>query len=97
MRRLAGGALVPCELQAVKDTEREQKAEDRYEAFLVKAKEMIRKAVEKNDPLTARKLRAFAGTAGVFGMGDKMLRGCINRAIEEGEIRRGFDHTLRLG
>jgi RecA-family ATPase len=97
LRRLAGGALVPCELQAVQDTEREQKAQDRYEAFLVKAKEMIRKAVQKNDPLTARKLRAYGGTAGVFGMGDHMLRGCIKRAIEEGDIIKGFDHTLRLG
>ena len=97
LRRLSGGALVPCELQAVKDTRQEQKAEERYSAFLVKAKEMIRKAVEKSDPLTARKLRAYAGTAGVFAMGDQMLRGCINRAIEEGEITKGFDNTLRLG
>jgi hypothetical protein len=26
-----------------------------------------------------------------------MLRGCINRAIEEGAIIKGFDSTLRLG
>jgi len=63
----------------------------------VKAKEMIGKAVQKSEPLTARKLRGYAGTAGVFGMGEQMLRGCVNRAIEEGAIIRGFDSTLRLG
>ena len=97
LRRLAGGALVPCELKAMKDTRQEQRAADRYAAFLVKAKEMIGKAVQKSEPLTARKLRGYAGTAGVFGMGDQMLRGCINRAIEEGAIIKGFDSTLRLG
>ena len=97
LRRLAGGALVPCELKAMKDTRQEQRAADRYAAFLVKAKEMIGKAVQKSEPLTARKLRGYAGTAGVFGMGEQMLRGCINRAIEEGAIIKGFDSTLRLG
>jgi RecA-family ATPase len=97
LRRLAGGALVPCELKAMKDTRQEQRAADRYAAFLVKAKEMIGKAVQKSEPLTARKLRGYAGTAGVFGMGEQMLRGCVNRAIEEGAIIKGFDGTLRLG
>jgi len=79
----------------MKDTRQEQRAADRYAAFLVKAKEMIGKAVQKSEPLTARKLRGYAGTAGVFGMGDQMLRGCINRAIEGGQLSRAL--TVRYG
>lgn len=96
LRRIAGGALVPTELKPARETKQEQKAEDRYTAFLITAKEMIRKAVENSDPLTARKLRSYAGTSGVFGMGDQSLRGCINRALEEGAVIKGYDGTLRL-
>lgn len=97
LRRLAGGALVPTELKASRETEKEQKAEDRYAGFLIIAKEILARAIAEDRPMTARRLRDFGGTAGKFRMGETTLRGCIARAIDEGDLLRDEDGFLRPG
>ena len=96
LRRLAGGALVPCELKATKDTKQEQKAEERYQAFIVIARDLIKKKQTNGEYLTPRKMRDFAGREGIFGIGEQSLRGCITRALENGELFQRDDGTLRL-
>lgn len=95
LRRIAGGALVPTILEKA-DSKPERKSEERYLSFLVTAKELIRKKEKDGEYLTATKLRGYGGREGIFGIGEVSLRSCINRALEEGELSKREDGTLRL-
>jgi RecA-family ATPase len=87
LKRRPGGALVPTALKSSKQTARERQAEDAYAEVLPKIIEKVRQAAEQGDPLTRRRLREYAGTGGVFGIGDQSLRGLIARAIDEGHVK----------
>lgn len=65
-----------------------QRGEDRYQMTLPKLKSFIQTKAREGRPMTARKLREYAGMEGLFQMGDRSLRGVLSRAIEEGEIRQ---------
>jgi RecA-family ATPase len=95
-RRGQGGVLTLATAPTAPSKKVEQRSDERYESFLVSAKELIRKRNAEGEPLTARKLREFGGTAGLFKMGELTLRGCINKAIRDKEIIKGEDGYLKL-
>ncbi|HET8903657.1 MAG TPA: helicase RepA family protein [Saccharospirillum sp.] len=95
-RRGQGGVLTLTTAPTAPSKKVEQRSDERYEAFLVSAKELIRKRNAAGEPLTARQLRAFGGTAGLFKMGEVTLRGCINKALHDNEIIKSEDGFLKL-
>lgn len=95
LRRVAGGALVPTIVEKA-ESKTDKKAEERYQAFLVIARDLIKKKQEKGEYLTPRKMRDYAGREGVFGIGEQSLRSCVTRALENGELFQREDGTLRL-
>lgn len=86
LERQRGGVLAPAELQSVRRRNLHKRGEDRYRETLPKLKGLIRQNSEKGRKSTRRNLRDYAGTDGIFGIGDKSLRAIIERAIAEGEI-----------
>lgn len=96
MRRGQGGALEWMEepAQPVKAGAAAEKGDERYAAVLPKLQELIRKHDEEGKPLTNRALRDYAGTAGIFGCSDQVLRGIVARAIHEKAI---FEHEHEKG
>lgn len=94
-RRGVGGYMKQIDAP-VKDTKTDDKGEERYLAALPKLKDLIRKADAKGEPLTERALREYAGTGGIFGMGEISLRGVIKRALEESEIYKKEEGGLAL-
>ena len=87
LKRGPGGVLVPTTLVSNRKRRDEQKAEDRYRAVLPKLKGLVRQCEDKGESLTKRRLRDFAGKAGLFGVGDQTLRAIVERAIAEGELK----------
>lgn len=101
LERGPGGVLIPTKLEARRDHDRQRKGDERYRELLPKLQGLIRQHAEQGDPLTRRKLRDYAGVAGMFGVGDQTLRGIVERAIAEGEIKAhpindGKGEELRL-
>lgn len=95
LRRVTGGALVPTIVEKA-DGKPERKSEERYASFLVVAKELIRKKEKEGEYLNVTKLRAYGGQEGIFSMGVGSVKTCIHRALEEGELFKRDDGTLRL-
>lgn len=100
LERLPGGVLVPTELQA-KQTDRRGKGEERYGETLPVLLDLIRRKGIDGTPLTARAVRKYAGSEGIFRMGEQSLRAMLARAIEEGQIvetraEQGSYATLHL-
>jgi putative DNA primase/helicase len=92
MRRAAGGVLEWVEPPAIVSSVNER-AEARYR----KALPMIIEKVKSEQATTRESLKRYAGAEGIFGMGDKSLRACITRAIDEGHISQADDGTLCVG
>ncbi|GGY81990.1 AAA family ATPase [Marinobacter zhanjiangensis] len=95
LRRVTGGALVPTIVEKA-DSKPERKSEERYTSFLLVAKELIRKKAKEGEYLNVTKLRNYGGQEGIFGMGVGSVKTCIHRALEEGELFKRDDGTLRL-
>ncbi|UYG08055.1 AAA family ATPase [Halomonas sp. M4R1S46] len=93
MRRGIGGVLemIPPlqEYSKVAD-----KGEQRFQATLPKLLEFIQKKDSEGRPITRNGLRDYAGTEGLFGVGDQSLRTIVNRAIDEGEVFLRDNGTL---
>ena len=87
MRRGIGGVLKPTDPPAHKPRQAEVRGQERYQESLPKLRELVRQKAEAGEPLTRRSIRQYAGAAGMFGMGDQNLRGMVNRAIEEGQLK----------
>lgn len=97
LRRGAGGALEYAEApKPVPSASQAQKGEERYRETLPKLKDLVRREAEKGRPLSMRRLRDYAGSGGVFGMGRPSLVGIVERAIAESEIVRREDGELHL-
>ena len=86
LRRENGGVLVPVSMPSRREQKLQKKGEERYQEILPKLKGLIEQEQEKGKPLSHRKLRDFAGTSGIFGIGDHALRSIAQRAIAEGDI-----------
>ncbi|QTF91678.1 AAA family ATPase [Halomonas sp. BM-2019] len=86
MRRGIGGVLKWMPTPDKMAGKAEQKGEERYAETLPKLRDLVRRKAEEGSPLTRRELRSYAGTSGMFGMGDQSLRGIMQRALDEGEI-----------
>jgi RecA-family ATPase len=95
LRRISGGALVPTIVEKA-DSKPERKSEERYASFLVIAKDLIRKKEKEGEYLNVTKLRGYGGQEGIFSMGVGSVKTCIARALEEGELFKRDDGTLRL-
>lgn len=95
-RRSEGGVLALTKEPQPMPTKAANKGEERYQAALPKLRELIRKADERGEPLTRKKLNTdYAGSEGIFGMSDKSLRAVVQRALDEGQITLK-DAKLRL-
>lgn len=88
LERGEGGKLIQTEAPApARDSKHQAKADERYREVLEKLKGLIRQMSSSGEHLTKRGLRDYAGAEGMFGVGDQVLRGIVNRAISEGEIK----------
>ena len=86
LERTAGGVLVPADLQESKRARREKRKQHRYDVVLPKLLALVQRKQEQGEPLTRSKLRSYAGTQNVLGVGDQTLRTILQRAIDEGRI-----------
>ncbi|TQE93494.1 MAG: AAA family ATPase [Spiribacter salinus] len=90
LRKLDGGVLAPTEMKATKQRDQEIKADEQYGKVLKETKRLIR----KHGPMTRRHIRNnYAGTAGVFGVGEKNAMAAIERAVEAGELFESPDES----
>lgn len=98
MRRGVGGVLKPTEAPArpSRSDDAKAKGEERYQEALPLLRNLVKDKAEAGEALTRNALRDYAGTAGMFRMGDQNLRGVVNRAIEEGKVLLHEDGTLHL-
>lgn len=87
LERSAGGVLVPTNLSAHQSERQQRRAEDRYREVLPKLRGLVQQRQEQGEPITRNRLRDYAGKSGLFGVGDQTLRGIVERALAEGEIR----------
>lgn len=92
MRRGVGGVLQWAEPPATVTTT-DERAEARYQ----KALPLIIEKVKSGQATNRESLKQYAGVEGIFSMGDKSLRACITRAIDEGHIQQSEDGTLCVG
>ncbi len=92
MRRGVGGVLEWTEAPAIV-TSRDEREEARYQ----KALPLIIEKVRSGQVTNKEGLKQYAGAKGVFGMADRALRVCINRAIKEGHIIQTDGGTLCVG
>jgi RecA-family ATPase len=91
LMREFGGVLVPASLRTPKEA-REARTEARvdreYEEVLEKVIELLR----REGPMTGRHMEdRWAGKNGVLGVGQKTLRGVLDRALEKGDLRHGTE------
>jgi len=96
MQRGAGGVLEWVEAPQPVSGSAAQRGDERYRETLPKLTALIGERATSGTPLTARRLREYAGTSGIFGMGRDNLLAVLNRAVEEREIRRHEDGSLHL-
>lgn len=89
LKRGVGGVLHPTELtpRDPKAQTQARKTEERYAELKPKLLELVQRKQINGTPLTHRALRDFAGTGGLFGVGDRTLRSILARAIEEGAVK----------
>lgn len=87
LERIQGGVLVPTSINLKRESKQKQKDDDQYQTVIGKVLDKVRKAQTDGQPLTRRKLREYAGRAGVFGVGDHTLRGIISRALDQSQLR----------
>ncbi len=87
LRRENGGVLVPVSMTNRRHHKQQEKGEKRYRETLPKLLSFIGQEEAKGKPLSNRRLRDFAGTSGIFGIGDHALRSIVQRAVAEGVIR----------
>lgn len=85
--RLPSGALAPVRVEQQREKSKAEHNEQCYRDVLSALKELLSERRCEGRPLTRRKLRDYAGVAGVLGVGDKKLRAIVERALAEGEIR----------
>jgi putative DNA primase/helicase len=83
----AGGVLVPTVLEARTDA----KAEARYADVLAR----VRSLLATEGPLSRRRVREYAGKAGILGAGDHTVRAVLERAVRDSELCE-IDGALRL-
>jgi len=72
-----------------------EQAEGRYRAALNRLIELVRKHQEEGHPLTKRRVLEYAGTTGIFRIGNHALRGVISRALEEGHVAEHAEDGAR--
>lgn len=96
MRRGVGGVLKLTDPPATPAAASQVRGDERYAETLPKLVELVRRKAEEGAPLTRRAVRDYAGQAGVFGVGEKNLRGIVNRALEERKIALHDNGTLHL-
>ena len=99
MRRGVGGVLKPTtppQPPRAESSASDDKAEARYLDSLPTLASLVKSHADTDQPLTRRSIRQYAGTSGIFRMGDQNLRGVVSRAIEEGYLAVGDDHALKV-
>ena len=80
LHREAGGVMVPVELEEVIDGKKEAKADRRYMDVV----ERLQGLLKEKGPMTRRYIRLnHAGKFGMLRIGEKSLRGIMNRAVHE--------------
>ncbi len=97
LERTDGGVLVPTTLERRRSERQQERAEDRYREVLPRLVQLVRNEQESGHPMTRRRLRDYAGKAGLFGVGDQTLRGILERAIGEGHISATESGDSRRG
>ena len=89
MRRGVGGVLKPTtppQSPRVESSASDNRAEARYLEALPALASLVMSHANTDHPLTRRGIRQYAGTSGIFKMGEQNLRGVVSRAIEEGYL-----------
>jgi hypothetical protein len=72
----------PTTLERKVEARKQERVNETYLATLGKVQELVRK-----EPMTARYVeKTYSGTAGVLGVGEKAVRGIIQRALDAGDL-----------
>ena len=72
--------MVPTTLtEAPKEEKKKVEAEKDFRNVV----ERLQRLLREKGPMTRKKIGTYAGTSGIFGVGDHKLRGIIGRAVEE--------------
>lgn len=84
LRRDAGGVLVPTTLERQDDARKKDKSDREYLEVIGRVQGVLRA-----EPLTLNRLEGdYAGTSGLLGVGQKALRGIVQRALHSGDLIR---------
>ena len=99
LQRLAGGVLVPAELELRSESDQRKRSHARYLEVLEAVQDLIR----AEGPLSRNKIETrWAGELGRLGAGQKRVRGVLDRAVHSGDLverpnsGKGGGHLLEL-
>ncbi|PAU81047.1 hypothetical protein CK501_05650 [Halovibrio salipaludis] len=83
LKRLAGGVLVPSELQPAKEQKKDKKADAEYQRILAGIVSLVR----KHGPMSRKKIEQdYGGQSNILKAGEKSVRNAMTRAVEQGDL-----------